>query len=169
MDREGDYYSRRFVEHVDGTRIFQSDGDRKNEQEIASVIEAAWRCSVRSFGALSPIDWYAVRDGRVTALLELKSRTHSSGQYPTVFLNVRKWLAMSLGACGMGIPAIFVVRFTDCVMWVPIAKVDAHAHRIAGCSSLVKSVNDIEPIIEVPIKSMSVLHKEPGHGQEITG
>ena len=154
------YYNRRPVQHIDGTLVFQNEQDRESERDVAKKLEIAWQCSVHSFGALSPIDWYAVRDGRTTALLELKARTHPADKYPTVFLNVRKWLALSLGACGMGVPAIFVVKFTDQIRWTPLASVDARDHRIAGCATLVKSVNDIEPVIEVPVSQMTELREQ---------
>jgi hypothetical protein len=148
------YYARTSAVHLDGTPIFKTKEDRDNEATVAQLIEAAWGCKLGEFGALSPIDWYAQRDGRLVGLLELKTRWHPRDDYPGVFLNARKWLALSLGSIGMGVPALFVVKFTDGVYWVPISKVDATTHRIGGCSVRVKSVNDIEPIIEVPLSTM---------------
>src|SRR5215211_1882426 len=148
---------RRAIEHVDGTLIFQSALDRKNEEEVAALLGKAWNCQVNSFGALSPIDWLAIRNGRPTAVLELKSRTHASDKYPTVYLNVRKWLALSLASIGMGIPALFVVKFIDAVMWISIAEVDARITRMAGWPTTEKAKNDIEPIIQVYVDQMKEL------------
>jgi hypothetical protein len=92
----------------------------------------------------------------MVGVLELKSRTHASDRYPTVFLNVRKWLALNLAAVGLGVPALFVVRFTDDVRWVRIGAV-AGAVRIAGCRSIVKATSDIEPVIQVPVPDMQAL------------
>ena len=85
---------------------------------------------------------------------ELKTRSHSSSQYRTVFLNVRKWLALLMAENGLGVPSVFVVRFTDCVKWIKIADIDGTKIRIGGCKQIVKSRNDIEPVIEVPVRSM---------------
>ena len=152
------YYDRRSIVHLDGTRVFQSEADRQNEREIASTLEKTWGCRIAAFGALSPIDWYAERHGRLVGLLELKSRHHAHDIYEGAFLNVRKWLALSLGAVGLGCPAIFVVRYDNAVYWTPIASIDATNHRIAGCSRIVKSENDIEPVVYVPVAAMTRLH-----------
>ena len=107
------YYDRENIVHIDGTRIFQNKEDSSNENDVASAVETLWKCSVRRFGALSPIDWFAERDGRVVGLLELKSRPHQRLKFPTVFLNVRKWLSLVVGSVGLCCPAIFVVKFND--------------------------------------------------------
>ncbi len=151
------YSDRQNVIHLDGTQVFQTAADRRNEEEIAALVAAAWKCGVSSFGALCPIDWYAERYGRMVGLLELKGRTHASDHFETVFLNVRKWLALTLGSMGMNCPAIFIVRFTDQVLWVPLTSIDATKHKIAGCARIVKNQNDIEPVIEVPVSGMKQL------------
>ena len=154
MLKEAGYYDRENVVHLDGTRIFQTAEDRDAETQVAAEIEKKWACQLMRFGALSPIDWYGKRLDRVVGLLELKARTHASDTHPTVFLNVRKWLALTLASVGMGIPAIFVVKFTDLILWIPVNDVNAGAVRVAGCARMVKAENDIEPIIEVEIQKM---------------
>lgn len=151
------YYDRASVTHVDGTRIFQTEEDRNHERAVAALLAKAWRCNIQQFGALSPVDWYAERNGRLVGVLELKSRPHASSRFPTVFLNVRKWLALSLASVGLGCPALFVVQLSDGVWWIPLSHIDATGCRIAGCMSIVKSGNDIEPIIEVPISALKPL------------
>jgi hypothetical protein len=152
-----DYYNRIAATFVDGSLIFKTEDDERSEDETAKAIESAWRCECRSFGKLAPVDWFFVRAGRFVGVGELKTRTHESGQYKTVFLNVRKWLALSLAAHGLGVPAVFVVRFTDVVKWIDVVGIDASVVRIGGCKTIVKSRNDIEPIIEVAVKAMKVL------------
>jgi hypothetical protein len=156
-----DYYDRTPTLHLDGTHVFQTEEDRRNEEEVAAACAAVWHCRIGRFGALSPVDWYGERDGRLVGVLELKARGHALDHYPTVFLNVRKWLALTLAAVGLGCPAIFVVKFTDGVYWAPLSKIDATQHRIAGCAHIVKNGNDIEPVIEVPVSTLSPLSTTP--------
>lgn len=151
------YYERSNVVHIDGTHIFRTQEDRDAEREVASQIEAAWHCELREFGALSPVDWYAVRMSRMIGVLELKARSHSVSAYATIFLNVRKWLALSLAQVGMGVPAVFVVKFSDDLRWIPLVDIDPQRLSIAGCRRLVKAKNDIEPIIEVPVNRLRPL------------
>ena len=50
------------------------------------------------------VDFFALRDGMLVGVLELKSRSHTSTTYSTVFLNVRKWGSLMLYHLG-GCPA----------------------------------------------------------------
>jgi hypothetical protein len=150
--------SRDEITHLDGTKIFQSAADREREAEVAATIEEVWNCKVIHFGMLSPIDWFAERHGRVVGLLELKCRRHTSDQYPTVFLNVRKWLSLQLGSIGLGCPAIFVARFIDEVRWISVSEVDGSKQRVAGWK-IIKARTDIEPVIEIDIANMNVLRR----------
>lgn len=152
---EAAYYSREAEPVGDGTLAFATKRDRRNEAAAARLLEKHWQCELQHFGKLSPIDWYATRHGRMVAIAELKSRTHRAGHYPTVFLNVRKWLALSLAEAGLGVPALFAVSFTDGVRYVRIGEVDASQVRIGGCSRVVKASSDVEPVIEVPIDAMT--------------
>lgn len=154
------YYERDGIVHLDGTRIFRSQQDELNEEEVAFRLADGWRCQVRSFGMLAPVDWYAIRDGRLVGVLELKSRPHPSSRFPTVFLNVRKWLALRLAATGLGVPDLFVVRFEDGIWWTPVSEIDASRIQIAGCTRSVKSRSDVEPVIHVPVAAMRALEQQ---------
>ena len=151
------YYHRWTAQNLDGTPIFQNQEDRAHETEVARELEEHWRCTIRPFGMLSPVDWYAERDGRLVGILELKSRSHPHNKYDTVFLNVRKWLALRLASLGMGCPSLFVVRFTDSIRWIKVDEIDARNYRIGGCVKQVKSHSDIEPVIEVVVDMMKPL------------
>src|SRR6188472_4237947 len=107
------YYDRQTATHIDGSPIFATQQDKSAEDAVAAIAEGVWGCQIRRFGALSPVDWFATRDGRVVGVLEVKSRSHAAAKYETVFLNVRKWLALTLASVGMGVPALYLVQFTD--------------------------------------------------------
>ena len=159
-----DYYARHSKANTDGTKIFATEADNSAQDEVAARIEDAFgpNLEVKKFGRLCPIDFYAERDARMCAFLEVKCRSHASTEYPTVFLNVRKWLALTMASVAFGVPSFFVVRFTDRVMFVNVAEVDASNQRVGGTKRLVKSHTDREPVIEVPLNDM----KELRHGRE---
>lgn len=158
-----DYYARIGKANTDGTKIFATDADNISQAQVAAFIEDAFGpgLEVKQFGRLCTIDFYAERDGRMCALLEVKCRSHASTDYPTVFLNVRKWLALTMGSVGFGVPSFFFVRFTDRVTFVNVADIDASNQRVGGTKRLVKSNSDREPVIEVPVGMM----KELRHGR----
>lgn len=151
------YFNRENVIHLDGTRIFHTKEDVHDETEVSEALQQVWQCQLWRFGALSPIDWYATRLERVVGLLELKKRSHASGHYPTVFLNVRKWLALNMATVGLGVPSIFVVRFTDRLSWVPLNEIDASQVRLGGGIRRANARTDIEPVIEVPVSQFKTI------------
>ncbi len=151
------YYDREHGVSPDGLPLFANETDRKNEDEVAALIESSWSCKLRRFGYFSPVDFWALRDGLMVGLVEIKARTHSTVTYDTVFLNVRKYLALTLAQVALGVRATFVVKFTDGVRVIAVDEVDARRHVIAGCSRRVKSYTDREPVIEVPVSAMTAL------------
>ena len=162
MSEDPEYYKRQTRSNSDGTPLFTKDLDKEHEEEVAQIIGRAWRCQVHEYGRLAPIDYYAERDGRLVGLLELKSRTHVHDKYPTVFLNSRKWLVLTMASLGMAVPGIFVVRFIDGLYWIPIAQVDARNITMGGTKKIVKSRTDIEPVIEVPIEDFEEIPRSVG-------
>jgi len=143
--------------NTDGSPLYQNEHDRAGERRVAEQLESAWDCELHAFGQLAAIDFYATRMGKMHALIEVKCRTHETGRFPDVFLNVRKWLALGLGQNGFGVPAIFVVGFEDQVRFIRWSDIDARNMSIAGCAKRVKSDTDIEPVIHVRIDAMSPL------------
>lgn len=154
-----EFYKRVPATHIDGSPVYITEADVQAERAVAEILEKRWNCELRSFGKLAAIDWYAVRDERLEAVLELKIRSFAHDHHPTVFLNLRKWLALRLTSIGFGVPAIFVVQFTDDLYWVPLSKVGDDLD-IGGQNRQTKSVRDIEPVIHVPIEVMS---RVPSH------
>lgn len=151
------YYARQGLMNSDGTPLFATRSDAASEDDTARLVEQTWGASLHKFGPLAPIDFYAIRHGRLVGLLELKTRSHASDAFPTVFLNVRKWLALRMASMGIGVPAVFVARFTDDVRWIDVEEVDASKARMGGALRVVKASSDVEPVIEVPVAQMRAL------------
>jgi hypothetical protein len=154
------YADRTYRTNAEGLRVFSQPEDHAAEEAAARRIEAAWGCRLHRFAQFDSIDWWAERDGKMVALVEIKTRSHGIGKYPTVWLNVRKWLALSLGSTGLGVPAVFVVQFADTLRYVNVAQVDASRQRIGGCRQVVKARTDREPVIDVPVEQL----REVGRG-----
>lgn len=155
-DNSSDYYSRSGSINTDGRVMFTADADVVREEEIVRLIEQRWSVQVHRFGKLCPIDFYATKHGRMVAVIETKSRSTPSTQYPTVFLNVRKWLALGLAQAGLGSPALFFVRWSDGVIrYIKFNDIDARKVSMGGCKKVVKSTTDYEPQIEIPVSSMN--------------
>lgn len=156
----GSYYDRRMTT-VGGRDAFADEADRANEEEVRAAVEAAWNVDLKRYGGhFDAIDFYAVRAGKIAAHVEIKSRSHASGKFPTVFLNQRKWHSLLMTWLYTGLPSIFVVRFTDGIRWIDVREVDARKIRMGGCSRVVKAKSDVEPVIEVPVDQMNTLKRK---------
>ena len=136
---------------------FATPEDLKAEDNAANEIARIWSVEVHKFAPFSAIDRFVVADRRFSGLLEIKHRTHAKGSHPTVFLNLRKHLALALGSLHYGVRSVFAVRWTDVLGWIALEDIDPRRLKIGGCSRPVKSQSDIEPVIEVPVKSMHTL------------
>lgn len=152
-----DYYSRKSSLNTDGTPLFQADHDKKHESSLQKIVNEEWKCTLHHFGQLCPVDFYAVKHGRMVGLVELKTRTHRHDRYPDVFLNLRKWFCLCLGESCLGCPSVFVVKFIDVIKWVRVTSIDRPNVVISGCRTQVKSNTDIEPVIKVPVGDMTPL------------
>lgn len=157
------YYDRTPARHIDGTAVFQTPGDLAAEQAVADELAAAWHCELRQLAQLCPIDRYAVKAGRVAGLVEIKVRAHPRQRYPTVWLNLRKWLALQLAAAGLGCPAVFAVGFADGIWWTALGEVEPRRHTIGAVDGGRRPValrGDSEPVIHVPVDLMHPLDRE---------
>lgn len=144
------------------SKTFKSEQDEANEEQVARILGKAWKCEVGNFGLYDAIDWFFIRGGRTVAVAELKCRTHPSEKYRTVFLSLRKWLALTMVRVSTGLSAFFVVRFSDEIRYVEVGEIDARRLNISGRDPREGSSNDQEPIIEVPVSTMLVVRKRNG-------
>ena len=151
------YYERATGTNSDGTPTFATDADSDSEQHVIGVLSREWGCEIAHFGKLCPVDFYVLKHGRLAAIMELKTRSHNAARFATVFLNVRKWLALTMASVALGVPAIYCVRFTNEIRWVNVLAIDARRVRMGGCMEVVKSRSDVEPVIEVGVAIMKAV------------
>lgn len=157
-----DFYERK----PDGTS-YKTAEDERNEKEAAKDLAEYFsqrgdgECEFHPFAKYDPLDWWVERNKHMVGVAELKCRSHASTTHGTVWLAVRKWLAMRLAECGFGVKAIFAVRFTDGLFYIPLYDVDASKHIWGGCGKnrAVNSQNTTEPMIEVPVADMRLVKK----------
>ena len=137
---------------------FRSAADAANEADVAGRLAAAWHCDVLAFPPLTPLDFYAARGDAMVALLELKCRTHDVATYGTVWLSVRKWLALTLAEAHMAVPGVFVVRWLDALGWVHVHDIDARRVTIVRDSRMRNGdATAVEPAVEVPVSAFTML------------
>ena len=140
---------------------FENDQDRERAQAVAREIEAAWHCELHEFGDYSPLDWFAQRDRRLMAVLELKCRLNrASDSFPTTMLSVRKWWALTQTSWALQCSGLFVVRFSDGIFWLDVTTLDTSQNCVAGRKDRQAFYAfDVEPVIEFPVSALTKLSR----------
>ena len=133
--------------------------DREAEDMVKRSVEAAWGCKLHKYADFDPVDFWAEASDKTAAFIDVKSRSVKSTTYPTVFLNMRKWSKLLDMAVCTAVPAYFFIVYQDCIKYINVELVDARNHGIGGTRHRVKSENDIEPVVLIPIKEMETLDK----------
>jgi hypothetical protein len=152
------YYQREVTVHTDGSPVFEKPVDDLNERRVKARLEAAWNCTLHRYPRLHGVDWYAERDARLTAHVELKTRQHDADAFDTVMLNMRKYLTLFMAEVGTGVPSVFVIAYAcGTIKWVRVSHIDATHARIGGTKQLVKSSSDREPILFLPVNTFNDL------------
>lgn len=123
------------------------------EQEIAARLAAAWRCDWQQMGPYSPFDVYLLREKRIVAFAEIKTRgDRACHTFPTVMINLDKWFTLMQAEIGLSIAGLFVVAFSDGIWWVRIGTLPVNHYKICyrGRADRPAVKNDVMPSVEVP-------------------
>jgi hypothetical protein len=136
-----------------GYRASQSDLD--NEKTLKQFLEAKWSCTLHELPHLYHVDFYAERDNKLVAWVEVKQRSTTSYKYPTVFLNKDKKYKYLRGL-SFSEPALFVVRWADGVTkYIDVANVQEDWLSYGGENNRWgPGENDYEAVYEIPINEM---------------
>ena len=103
--------------------IYESAEDRAAEAEIADALGNRWGCSMVKLPPRYPVDFAAVKDGRIRGWIEIKKRNISMGQYTSIILSLKKLIeAQGLAHCTR-IPAIFCVGTDDGIFYAEITTI----------------------------------------------
>lgn len=157
MVSDSPHINRPRLVHIDGTPIFRDRVDAASEKRLSRIVADAFRCEIHEFGALSPLDWFATRDGRLIGVLELKTRPAASSEVANQLISVRKWLSLTLASVGMGVPAVFAVEFTDGVRWSAISDLPNLKAHVGGRNDRPNSPGAREPVFYIPLGCLKPL------------
>lgn len=131
--------------------IYQTAADKTEERRIAQQLATRWRCSAHEFPELSPIDWYLHRGPTLCALIEIKRKTRTFTQYPTVFLDVLKYWALQSSSLAFRAPGLFVVECTDGLFCADVRHVIGLSVSVVGRRDR-ENPNDVRPAIAMPLR-----------------
>ena len=135
-----------------------SADDLANENAIKQDLERAWRCTLHHLPHLYHVDFYAERDDKLLAWVEVKQRSCTSTKYPTVFLNRDKKYKHLIAHAHTAL-AFFVVRWADGVTrYMNVFDVRQEWLGVGGeHNRWGDGGHDLESVFEIPIDEMKVL------------
>jgi hypothetical protein len=99
---------------------YETPEDLKRERAVMDRTCARWRCEAQKLGP-DEIDFQLVRDGRVVAYAEVKTRHNARDAYPTYCVDRSKWRGLQEVTEETGLPAFLVVDFVDGLHYVRVA------------------------------------------------
>ena len=138
-----------------GRQQWESSADRRNESDVARILESKWSCRLHKLPKSYRMDYIATRQGKPVAFVEVKCRTISSTQFSTVMLSLSKYMSGKTATETTGIPSFVVFRFTDCMQYASL--LNDYPIRIGGRTVQTRDGRDLEPVIEIPAERMETL------------
>jgi hypothetical protein len=135
------------------------------QDAIANRLAAAWRCEWGRMGPYSPFDVYLMREKKIVALVEIRTRQNRQfATFPTVMLDLDKWFHLMQGEVVMQLAGVYVVAFPDGIWWLRIGTLPVNTFKVTfrGRTDRPEAPNDQSPVIEVPCASFHRLGSSDG-------
>jgi len=133
---------------------YETESDRANEREVAQKINAAWGVEVVKLPNLYPSDYAITKGKHITALLEIKCRTHEVDTFETLWLSLWKVSGCKMMALEAEIPFYLVVRFKHEIRWLMVSQ--KYPVIFAGRTDR-GDWQDMEPVVEFPVSKFNKL------------
>ena len=135
---------------------YESPADIELETEVAKFLAGKWSSDAVKLPRFYKCDWALRRGRKVGAFLEIKCRKNASGKYPTIILSADKWTYLRQVDEALGVPALFVAKFTDGIRFIRPAKANGMVVEMGGRQDR-GDWQDVEPVVHIPIGEMTVV------------
>ncbi len=153
--------------------------DIANEDRLASIFSARWNCTMKKEDTMHPIDFSCWRIGEPKTIIdedglekvlnpkmELKAwaetrvRGHKFGDFPTIYLALKKFMFAKDVINNFGKPCFFIVEWSDgTIGFADLSKVDATADDFLHYQNVSKrnQKRDIGTVVEINIDDFSII------------
>jgi hypothetical protein len=146
---------------VNGIKSRSNDSDARREQDVRKIIEEKWECKLQYIGKFTPIDFFVIKNEKLAGYIELKSRSNFTDTYPSLFMDINKWMHLQLASVSQGVPAYFFCQFIDQIKYIKVSEIDAR--RMCVIIKDDAGIREYEPVIEIPINTMKTLVETMGN------
>ena len=116
-----------------------------------------WDFVAEDCGPQYPLDYICKRDNRYVAFVEVKVRSNSMNDYPTIICSLNKYSFAKDKGNLLNIPVLFLVKWLGCgsIGYVDMMTVKIELGR--QNRDFRNDKRDIGPIVHFPIKSFNLL------------
>ena len=140
--------------------LYVNKSDQEHEERVLRFLEKKWTCeSVRSLEKKASFDGFLHRDGRPTALVEIRRLNCYSNSFPDAMISYTKIQNWQTLYPVLNLPCLFVVNWLDQVRYANIE--DIIAHRDIRVSPVSKNrrnpEEDREIVFYYPVKEFKLL------------
>lgn len=133
-------------------QLWETKDDLAREKDVVDVYAKIKKCEYEKLPIQYKADYAFLRDGDIVALVEIRCRNVSHDQYDTIMLSLLKWNDINELAQRMGVPAMFVVRYTDGIYTIPLRETpDAF---LMGGRAVMRDARDREPVVHYNVDRM---------------
>lgn len=136
-------------------KLWETEDDLRRESDVVAFYAKIKGCEYEKLPIAYKADYAFLRDGEVVALVEIRCRNVTHNEYPTIMLSLLKWHDMNALAKSMGVPAMFVVRYTDGIYSLPLRLVPDEFGM--GGRALMRDARDREPVVHYNVDRMTRL------------
>jgi hypothetical protein len=133
--------------------VYETDEQIAGEEGFARQLSKLYGAEVMRTPKFYPFDFTFVRDKKVAALVELKTRTNSMDAYPTYMLSAHKFVSARSYSHYLDLPALLYVRWScGAIGWLNMGKSDPCKIAPGGRRDR-GDAQDIEPVVHWPISA----------------
>lgn len=137
--------------------IYETKEDLEKEASLGSIISRRWKCRMQKLQPRDPFDYAAVRDGKISAFIEIKNRTNKMLQYPTYMISMTKVVNATMTTISTGLPCFLVVRWIDKIGYINIGNVETFV--TMGGRIDRSDPQDVEPVCHIDIRTFKRFEK----------
>lgn len=142
----------------DNFRWMETSDDKVREQAVAEQLEKAWDCKMVAMPNRHWFDYCAMRNDRIVAYVEIKTRTNPHDAFPTYMISSQKMTSGLTAASFLKIKFLLVVQFADALMFVDVPTAKFHLETADR-----KDADCIEVVLQIQMDDFKKIDLEKGN------
>ena len=132
--------------------LYETPDDLAKETAVVEAVTQRWDVEAKKLPLHYELDYALYQEGFLKCYLEIKCRDVASTAYKTLILSAHKVAQAKRLGDSAGVPAVLVVRYTDCDLWIALND-GTFLHQHGGRKDR-EDEQDMEPVAHIPVAKM---------------